>query len=133
MPPKMTQPLRPVARYRPGKAPVPVADSDSDDDNDDQQQQQHDDDGEGDQGDDDQDLAEFSAPQHRKQQQQGSLNVALKQVEVQDGKVRVGGRDESGRTQMESSEGEYGASLPLLTTGPAPSTRGEADSPSPRH
>ncbi|GAA5891329.1 hypothetical protein JCM8208_002587 [Rhodotorula glutinis] len=107
MPPKMTQPLRPVARYRPGKAPVPVADSDSDDDNDDQQQQQHDDDGEGDQGDDDQDLAEFSAPQHRKQQQQGSLNVALKQVEVQDGKVRVGGRDESGRTQMESSEGEY--------------------------
>ncbi|GAA5843089.1 hypothetical protein JCM9279_001858 [Rhodotorula babjevae] len=106
MPPKMTQPLRPVARYRPGKAPVPVADSDSDDDDNDDQQQQHDADAEGDQDDAEQDLAEFSAPQNRNKQQ-GSLNVALKQVEVQDGKVRVGGKDESGRTQMESSEGEY--------------------------
>ncbi|GAA5922114.1 hypothetical protein JCM3775_003496 [Rhodotorula graminis] len=108
MPPKMTQPLRPVARYRPGKAPVPVADSDSDVDDDDNQQQ-HDERDDDDHGDADQDLAEFSAPQHRtaKQQNHASLNVALKQVEVHDGKVRVGGKDESGRTQMESSEGEY--------------------------
>jgi len=113
MPPKMTQPLRPAARYRPGKAPVPVADSDSDADDDDQQQHQQADDDD-DKGDADEDLAEFSAPQSRNKQQHGSLNVALKQVEVQDGKVRVGGKDESGRTQMESSEGEYGASLLTL-------------------
>lgn len=110
MPPKLTQPLRPAARYRPGKAPVPVADSDSDsgDDGDNAQQQgdqqhAHDDD-------EDEDLAEFSAPRTSKQQQPGAINVALRQVEVlDDGKVRVAGRDESGRTQMESSEGEYGA------------------------
>ncbi|GAA6029145.1 hypothetical protein JCM8097_001621 [Rhodosporidiobolus ruineniae] len=104
MPPKLTQPARPVGRYRPGVAPAPVADDDSDEDNDQQQQEQEQDD------DDDEDqqqgLTEFAAA--RPAQQGGKMNVALREVEVdKGGKVKVGGKDEVGRTEMESSEGEY--------------------------
>ncbi|GAA5914973.1 hypothetical protein JCM5296_004519, partial [Sporobolomyces johnsonii] len=110
MPPKLTNPLRPVARYRKGKAPVnaPLA-SDSDDDQDDQQP-----DLEHDHAPlpEDEHLQEFTAAAPRKQLPGagagGTINVALREVEVdQAGKVRVGGRDEVGRTEMESSEGEY--------------------------
>ncbi|GAA6003986.1 hypothetical protein JCM10207_006499 [Rhodosporidiobolus poonsookiae] len=101
MPPKLTNPLRPAARYRPGKAPVPVAESDSDDDD---QQQQHDEVEQ--EEDEDEGVTEFAAP--RQQDKGARMNVALSEVEVdQLGKVKVGGRDEVGRTQMESSEGEY--------------------------
>lgn len=108
MPPKAAnQPLRPAQRYRPGKAPVPLADSDSDDDDDQQQQQELEQ-----AGDEDHDAGEdvaLHAP--RAHAGPGKLNVALREVEVDTGgKVRVGGRDEVGRTQEESSEGEYGAS-----------------------
>ncbi|TKA53745.1 hypothetical protein B0A53_03787 [Rhodotorula sp. CCFEE 5036] len=109
MPPKLTQPLRPAARYRPGKAPVPVAD---DSDYSDQEEQEAQgtaaDDGDDD-DDDDQQVTEFrTTTTAGKPKGTAALNVALKQVEVdQTGKVKVGGRDEVGRTEMESSEGEY--------------------------
>lgn len=118
MPPKMTQPLRPAARYRPGKAPVPVADDS--DESDDEQQQQEVIGGEGagagaadeEDGDDDEQVTEFGGAGTAARAQnagKGALNVALKQVQVdQAGKVTVGGRDEVGRTELESSEGEYG-------------------------
>ncbi|GAA5974955.1 hypothetical protein JCM11641_006777 [Rhodosporidiobolus odoratus] len=104
MPPKLTNPLRPVGRYRPGKAPVPVAsDSDSDQDQDEQQQQQDADDQ--DRVDQPEAVSEYGAPS---KSGKGKLNVALKEVEVDTaGKVKVGGKDEVGRTEMESSEGEY--------------------------
>ncbi|GAA5986164.1 hypothetical protein JCM10908_006438 [Rhodotorula pacifica] len=113
MPPKLTQPLRPVARYRPGKAPVPVAD---DSDYSDQEAQQQDDEAAQEEQDNDEDadeqVTEFRAgaapARAAKGGAAGAINVALKQVEVdQAGKVKVGGRDEVGRTEMESSEGEY--------------------------
>lgn len=109
MPPKLTQPLRPVARYRKGKAPVPVASDDSSAD----EQEQHDNQGEKEEEEQpDEELSEFGTGrgQLRGQQQQGGrMNVKIKEVEVdQGGKVKVGGKDEVGRTEMESSEGEYG-------------------------
>ncbi|BGP57113.1 hypothetical protein JCM8202_000555 [Rhodotorula sphaerocarpa] len=117
MPPKMTQPLRPAARYRPGKAPAPVAD-DPDESDDEQQQQQAaggEDAGAGaadeEDGDGDEQVTEFGGAGTAARAQnagKGALNVALKQVQVdQTGKVTVGGRDEVGRTELESSEGEY--------------------------
>ncbi|BGP34109.1 hypothetical protein JCM10296v2_005924 [Rhodotorula toruloides] len=102
---KLTQPLRPVGRYRPGKAPVPVA---SDDDSDEEEQQQQVE-GEGDADEDEADepVQEFSAAR-RDAALAGRINVALREVEVDKaGKVKVGGKDEVGRTEMESSEGEY--------------------------
>ncbi|KAG0663510.1 hypothetical protein C6P46_002406 [Rhodotorula mucilaginosa] len=96
MPPKLTQPLRPAARYRPGKAPVPVAD---DSDYSDQEEQEAQgtaaDDGDDD-DDDDQQVTEFrTTTTAGKPKGTAALNVALKQVEVdQTGKVKVGGRDE---------------------------------------
>ncbi|GAA5954925.1 hypothetical protein JCM8115_005571 [Rhodotorula mucilaginosa] len=110
MPPKLTQPLRPAARYRPGKAPVPVAD---DSDYSDQEEQEAQgtaaQEGGDDDDDDDQQVTEFrTTTTAGKPKGTAALNVALKQVEVdQTGKVKVGGRDEVGRTEMESSEGEY--------------------------
>ncbi|BGP42250.1 hypothetical protein JCM10449v2_006255 [Rhodotorula kratochvilovae] len=105
MPPKLTQPLRPAARYRPGKAPVPLPADDSSDDDDNQQQQQHAEDAADE--DHDEGVTEFAAP-HLARKDPARINVALREVEVDHGgKVRVGGRDESGKTQMESSEGEY--------------------------
>ncbi|GAA5951275.1 hypothetical protein JCM21900_003824 [Sporobolomyces salmonicolor] len=110
MPPKLTNPLRPVARYRKGKAPVnaQVA-SDSDEESDDQHRELEDDRAP---LQEDEDLQEFTTAAQRKQpagaSAGGRINVALREVEVdQAGKVRVGGRDEVGRTEMESSEGEY--------------------------
>ncbi|GAA5867857.1 hypothetical protein JCM3774_005886 [Rhodotorula dairenensis] len=108
MPPKLTQPLRPVARYRPGKAPVPVADDSDDSDQEAEPQQgdarapDHDDDHQG--GRRDQLVTEFAGAKAKG----ATINVAIKEVQVdQAGKVKVGGRDEVGRTEMESSEGEY--------------------------
>ncbi|POY72373.1 hypothetical protein BMF94_4677 [Rhodotorula taiwanensis] len=112
MPPKLTQPLRPAARYRPGKAPVPAADDSDYSDNDQEEQDdaasaqaQAD---EGNDDDDDEQVTEFTTANRAAKGRGAAINVALKQVEVdQTGKVKVGGRDEVGRTEMESSEGEY--------------------------
>lgn len=121
MPPKLTQPLRPAARYRPGKAPVPAADDSDYSDNDQEEQDdaasaqaQAD---EGNDDDDDEQVTEFTTANRAAKGRGAAINVALKQVEVdQTGKVKVGGRDEVGRTEMESSEGEYGPPGRSLTT-----------------
>ncbi|BGP26558.1 hypothetical protein JCM10295v2_005511 [Rhodotorula toruloides] len=102
---KLTQPLRPVGRYRPGKVPVPIV---SDDESDEEEQQQE---AEGEDGADeveaDKQVQEFSTTR-RDAATTGRFNVALREVEVDKaGKVKVGGKDEVGRTEMESSEGEY--------------------------
>lgn len=92
---------------------MPVADDSEDSDQEHAPQQQQDD--------DDRDagqahlVTEFAGAATgaaNKARSQGALNVALKEVQVDDaGKVKVGGRDEVGRTEMEqSSEGEYGPS-----------------------
>lgn len=118
---KLTQPLRPVGRYRPGKAPVPVA---SDDDSDEEEQQQQvEGEGGADQDEADEQVQEFSATR-RDTAPAGRINVALREVEVDKaGKVKVGGKDEVGRTEMESSEGEYGMSSPSLHSVSLVSTR----------
>lgn len=115
MPPKLTQPLRPAARYRPGKAPVPVADdSDYSDQEQEQEAQGTAADERDDDDDDDEQVTEFRTRTAGKPPKgTAALNVALKEVQVdQTGKVKIGGRDEVGRTEMESSEGEYGPFTP---------------------
>ena len=113
MPPKLTQPLRPAARYRPGKAPVPVADDSDYSDQEQEQEAQGTAADEGDDDDDDEQVTEFRTTTAGKSRGTAALNVALKEVQVdQTGKVKVGGRDEVGRTEMESSEGEYGPFTP---------------------
>ncbi|GAA5823215.1 hypothetical protein JCM11251_007527 [Rhodosporidiobolus azoricus] len=107
MPPKLTQPLRPVQRYRKGKAPVPSAALDSESDDDEQQQQQEAA-GQDEDAADEEELTELAQPRNKAAGGGGRINVALREVEVdKGGKVKVGGRDEVGRTEMESSEGEY--------------------------
>lgn len=126
---KLTQPLRPVGRYRPGKAPVPVA---SDDDSDEEeQQQQAEGEGGADEDEADEQVQEFSATR-RDTAPAGRINVALREVEVDKaGKVKVGGRDEVGRTEMESSAGEYGASCFHRVAAPVYSLDGTNSLPAP--
>jgi microfibrillar-associated protein 1 len=106
MPPKLTNPLRPVARYRKGKPlNVPVV-SDSDSDQDEEQAAA------AEQSDEEQSAAPSVLV--GRGNDKGKMNVALKGVEVDDkGAVKVGGRGEVGRTrqEVEDEEGssEYGA------------------------
>lgn len=107
-PKTLTNPLRPVARYRKGKGPAaPASDSDSDDDNAAPPA--------GGSSDEDE-KPNISAPPPRTGKAAGAggkLNVALKEVEVDDkGMVTVGGRGEVGRTEkeMESEEESSGTS-----------------------
>lgn len=95
--PKLTNPLRPVARYRKGQQPL-NAPSDSDSDEEAVEQPSE---GE-----------EELKPTVIKKEVKGKMAVALREVEVdQGGVVRVGGKGEVGRTEkeLESSEeeGEY--------------------------
>ena len=94
--PKLTNPLRPARRYRKGKAPAHAPSSDSDSDA--------------------EAPAAVSAPSSDEEKPRvpvkGKMAVALREVEVDDaGMVRVGGREEVGRTEREvesSEEGECG-------------------------
>lgn len=103
---KLTNPLRPAARYRKGQAPAGVPLSDSDED---EQPQSAD----ADQppldepiSEEDEDDVKPSIAGGRKAG--GAMKVSLREVEVDtQGQVRVGGRTEVGRTAQESSEGEY--------------------------
>lgn len=113
---KLTNPLRPAARYRKGQAPAgaPLSDSDSDSDND-----QPDTDAQHPQGNEaisegDEQEEEDVKPRLSQAQRKagagagGAMKVSLREVEVDhQGQVRVGGRTEVGRTAEESSEGEY--------------------------
>ncbi|EPQ61112.1 hypothetical protein GLOTRDRAFT_113563 [Gloeophyllum trabeum ATCC 11539] len=111
------RPAKPVGRYWKGKAPkgapeLPQSDSDEDDNEDDEQKPEE----EGDEridemqgeGDDEGEL------QVRREEGPGpgrkgtrAINVALRDVNIsREGKVIVGGREESGRTALEESEEE---------------------------
>ncbi|KAM0790587.1 hypothetical protein ACM66B_004452 [Microbotryomycetes sp. NB124-2] len=73
MPPKLTQPLRPVARYRKGKGVQPAVDSDSDDQDQDEQQQQHEQQAQDEQ---DEDITSFGGVS-RQHHQNAQIKVAL--------------------------------------------------------
>lgn len=112
MPPKLTNPLRPVARYRKGKLPqgatLPV-ESDSDDEDNQQRQAaaaaagQDDDDAERDEL-----IESVSSVRHgdtsvKRQQPRGQMNVALGNVQVDSsGAVKVGSQ------AAKESSSEYG-------------------------
>ena len=95
MPPKLTQPLRPVARYRKGQAPAGVVDSDSDSDQDEQQQEQQLEDA----SDQDEGVDEFTSVRKPTEAsgQQKKMGVKLGNVQVdQRGTVKLPGQaDES--------------------------------------
>lgn len=135
MPPKLTNPLRPVARYRKGQAPAGVnvaSDSDSDSDSDQEQDQVHDDSTQHRQQRHDSRNNQQSTFTVIKQEQDDAthtvkatsgrsgardasarMDVNLRQVQVdQTGAVKVGGKSEVGRTRAEQeaqdSSSEYG-------------------------
>lgn len=110
MAPKLTNPLRPVARYRKGQAPAHAVASDSDSD---EEQGEQDEQVKAEESEEDQ------KPSIRASTSTGGagrINVALRQVEVDShGQVKVGGKEEVGRTAQEqgASSSEYGQSLEL--------------------
>lgn len=102
MAPKLTNPLRPVARYRKGQAPANAGiASDSDSDAEEQQEEVK-----AESTEDEKPVVSRAARGESK----AKMNVALKQVEVDSqGAVKVGGKDEVGRTQAEDEgSSEYG-------------------------
>lgn len=91
MPPKLTQPLRPVQRYRKGQLPQGVQPSTSDDEDSDQEQQPPQD--EQQHSDEDDQVQEFTSV---KQTGGAKIGVKLGQVKVdQQGKVIRPGEEES--------------------------------------
>jgi microfibrillar-associated protein 1 len=106
MPPKLTQPLRPVARYRKGQAPAGIVESDSESDQDEQTEEQH----EGaEEEDEEQGVEEFTSNRRSTDGQEGKkMGVKLGNVKVdQQGQVKLPGQEE------ESSE--YGKSILYLS------------------
>ncbi|KAK4698261.1 microfibrillar-associated protein 1, partial [Phenoliferia sp. Uapishka_3] len=100
--PKLTNPLRPVARYRKGKPIAPVQ-SDSDSDSEEAPAA----DNEDEQSDEDTNPSISTTTTKKARPTAASFNVALKGVEVDDkGMVTVGGRGEVGKTarELESEE-----------------------------
>jgi microfibrillar-associated protein 1 len=95
------RPAKPVAVYRRGRAPKGVAEVASESDSDEEAQEQV-----GEEGDvpindeEDEDDGGLNV-QSQLQLQAKSMNIALKDVDIKDGKVIVAGREESGRTVME--------------------------------
>ena len=108
MPPKLTQPLRPVARYRKGQAPAGIVESDSDSDQDEQAEQQQ----QAEEEEEEQGVEEFtSARRPTEGLDNKKIGVKLGNVQVdQQGQVRLPGQDE------ESSE--YGKSDSLICVQP---------------
>lgn len=119
MPPKLTNPLRPVARYRKGQAPAGVivaSDSDSDDDQDNDEQGQVGQDDEIDQVEIKDELVEDEPGRARGRAAGGRMDVKLRQVEVDGrGAVKIGRKAEVGRTRAEQEQdedsSEYGQSF----------------------
>ncbi|ORY48829.1 splicing factor, Prp19-binding domain-domain-containing protein [Leucosporidium creatinivorum] len=101
MAPKLTNPLRPVARYRKGQAPANAVASDSDSDDEQQQQEEEEEQLKAEQSEDEKPNVGAGRGAGS-----GRINVALRQVEVDSkGQVKVGGREEVGRTVQEQGEG----------------------------
>lgn len=107
MPPKLTNPLRPVARYRKGQAPVNAGIA-SDSDSDQEEQQDEQEQVKAESSDDDKPTLSGRRGTSRGK---GKMNVALREVEVDSsGQVKVGGKGEVGRTAEEEGSSEYGQS-----------------------
>ncbi|GAA5833815.1 hypothetical protein JCM3766R1_000107 [Sporobolomyces carnicolor] len=134
MPPKLTQPLRPVARYRKGQAPAGVVDSDSDSDQDEQQQEQQLEDG----SDQDEGVEEFTSVRKPAEVsgQQKKMGVKLGNVQVdQRGTVKLPGQaDESSEYETDTDDEDTKPAMPKPTfnkPGPssaAPATGAEEES-----
>ena len=97
---------RPAARYWRGKAPKGVADVGSDseeDEQDEQEQEEYEDMPLGAvEGEDDEGGEEGATGKESMNYKPGkTLNIALKDVNIREGKVIVAGREESGKTIME--------------------------------
>ena len=101
------RPARPVARYWRGKAPQGVAElSESEDEDETGETQERDEEEgvmplttvEGDEEDEEDEQGQFVPV---KQKAVGKMNIALKDVDIKEGKVIVAGREESGRTAVE--------------------------------
>ncbi|GAA5970831.1 hypothetical protein JCM3765_005579 [Sporobolomyces pararoseus] len=110
MPPKLTQPLRPVARYRKGQAPAGIVESDSESDQDEQaEQHQQDEEGEDEQG-----VEEFtSARRPTEGQDNKKIGVKLGNVQVdQQGQVKLAGHDEES-SEYETDTDEEASKPPM--------------------
>lgn len=96
---------KPAARYWKGKIPKGVAQVDSDSEDEEspvEEQEQNDVPFSGDQEiKDDQDEPEDISLRQEIAKPSKSINIALKDVDIRDGKVIVAGREESGRTAVE--------------------------------
>lgn len=95
---------RPAARYWKGKAPKGVVEVDSDSEEEDEQPEL-DADGDVPIGGDQEFDQDDEEPDETASRPVKSMNIALKDVNISNGRVIVGGRDESGRTQIEQEEG----------------------------
>ncbi|EJD04425.1 uncharacterized protein FOMMEDRAFT_167614 [Fomitiporia mediterranea MF3/22] len=110
------RPARPAARYWRGKAPKGVAELSESDEEDEvgEVEEQAEDEavdiplGAVEASDEEEDDEEEEGNQHRAKPKAtlGKMNIALRDVEVKEGKVIVAGREESGKTAMEESEEE---------------------------
>ena len=109
---------RPAARYRKGQAPkgFEAAQSDSEDDAEIEEQEQPEDEGDVlirdvERDDDDEEEDEDSSLAVHKgaaKPAKGTISVALRDVNIsREGKVIVGGKEESGRTAAELEEGAF--------------------------
>lgn len=95
MPPKLTQPLRPVARYRKGQAPAGLAESDSDSDQEQPSQGEQPD--EGFDQEEQEGVDEFTSTASTRKGQEG------KKIGVKLGNVKV---DQQGTVQLPRASGE---------------------------
>lgn len=114
--PRKTAPrlAKPATRYWKGKAPKGVAEaqSDSDEDDDEENEQQDED---VPMGEDSEEEEEGMTLRQDARKPKASMNIALKDVAFKDGKIIVGGREESGRTALEEEEGALIQSTGLIT------------------
>ena len=102
-----SRPARPVARYWRGKAPKGVTELSESEDEDElgeapEQEEEEDTPLAAVEGDEDvQGEDDRGQPSQIKQKATGKMSIALKDVDIKEGKVIVAGREESGRTAME--------------------------------
>ncbi|OCB86434.1 hypothetical protein A7U60_g6555 [Sanghuangporus baumii] len=110
------RPARPAARYWRGKAPKGVAElseSEEEDEFGEAQDEGGDEDVdmplgavEGAEDDEEDEVGQETATRAKTKTVSARLNIALKDVDIKDGKVIIAGREESGKTAMEESEEE---------------------------
>ncbi|GAA5906929.1 uncharacterized protein JCM6883_005735 [Sporobolomyces salmoneus] len=116
MPPKLTQPLRPFARYRKGQAPVGLVESDSDSDQESETLSQQQQGAETAQDEDDEGLDEFTSSKKtaREDQDQKKMGVKLGNVKVdQQGTVKLEGQGEEESSEYETDSEDEAAKPPM--------------------